>query len=111
MKNNNKKEKEYFVHLEKQIHSQQWLAKSRNINILLNGKNLFLFFSKHRTFSFVNIYITKIMAKPRGEKCVNFSAETYLYIYIKDAILINHCLFAFPHVNFFSLAFHIQELP
>ena len=53
------------------------------------------------------------MAKATKEKnvlVVHFSAETYLYIYIKDAILINQCLFAFPHVNFFSLAFNIKEL-
>ena len=50
-------------------------------------------------------------AKPTEEKSVQFTIQCpNLYTYIKDATLINQCLFAFPHVNFFSLEFHVKEL-
>lgn len=38
-----------------------------------------------------------------------FDAQTYLAIYIKDASLMNQCLFAFPRVNVFHLEFCIKE--
>lgn len=67
-----------------------------------------------RLLSFVNIHIAEMMAKPTEEEnalySLHFNAQTYLYIYIKGATLIDQCRFAFPHVNFFSLEFPIEEL-
>lgn len=106
MKNKDNNKKEYFLHLEKQIDNKLWLTKPRNIDLFLDGKNLFLFFSKHRLFFFYKYIYTA----HRGEKCCTFQCPN-LFIYLhKRCYLDCHYLFAVPLVNFFSLAFHIKEL-